>query len=105
MINERLTVVENDLFSVADRIKSIDDKYKIYYNGESRKFEVRSAVDGSLQVVIPYDRLDSRAVDYVRKTRIERMDAIIEEIEKANAEAEKNAVAQAAQKALSQLRI
>lgn len=105
MNKERLIVVENDLFSVADRIKSIDDKYKIYYNGESRKFEVRSAADGSLQVTIPYDSLDSRAVDYVRKTRIERMDALIEEIERANAVAEQNAIAKATEKALSQLRI
>lgn len=105
MNKERLIVVENDLFSVADRIKSIDDKYKIYYNGESRKFEVRSAADGSLQVIIPYESLDSRAVDYVRKTRIERMDALIEEIERANAVAEQNAIAMATEKALSQLRI
>ena len=105
MNNGRLIAVENDLFSVADRIKSIDDKYKIYYNGESRKFEVRSADDNSLQVVLPFDRLDCRAVDYVRKTRIERIDELLEEIEKANASAEKRAVEEAAKKALDGLRI
>lgn len=105
MTKGRLIAVEDDLFSVADRIKSIDDKYKIYYNGESRKFEVRSAVDDSLQVILPFDSLDCRAVDYVRKTRIERINAILEEIEKANAEAERAAVAEAAEKALSGIRI
>ena len=105
MINRRLTVVENDLFSVADRIKSIDDKYKIYYNGESRKFEVRNAEDDSLQVVLPYGQLDSRAVDYVRKTRIERIDALLEEIERANAEAEKAAARLAKEKAFENIRI
>lgn len=105
MTKGRLIAVKDDLFSVADRIKSIDDKYKIYYNGESRKFEVRSAVDDSLQVVLPFDCLDCRAVDYVRKTRIERINAILEEIERANAEAERAAVAEAAEKALSGIRI
>lgn len=105
MKNGRLIPVDHDLFYVADRIKSIDDKYKIYYNGESGKFEVHNAADGSLQVVLPFDGLDSRAVDYVRKTRIERIDALLEEIERANAEAERAAAKQAADKALEDLRI
>lgn len=105
MKTERLIPVKNDLFSVADRIKSIDDKYAIYYNGESRKFEVRNAADGSLQTVIPFDSLDSRAVDHVRRTRIERMEELLREIERANAEAERNAVREAAEKALGQIRI
>ena len=105
MKNKRLIPVENDLFYVADRIKSIDDKYKIYYNGESRKFEVHNAEDDSLQVVLPYGQLDSRAVDYVRKTRIERIDALLEEIERVNAEAEKAAARLAKEKAFENIRI
>ncbi len=103
MKKERLIRVLDDLFSVADRIKSIDDKYEIYYNGESGKFEVYNSADGSRQLVIPYDCLDSRAVDYVRKTRIERMDELIAEIELANAVAEKKAADEAVDKALGKI--
>ena len=105
MNGRRLIAVESDLFSIADRIKSIDDKYKIYYNGESGKFEVRNSADDSLQVIIPFDCLDSRAVDYVRKTRIERIDEIIEEIERENALAENNAIAELVEKTLNKLKI
>lgn len=101
----RLVAVENDLFSVADRIKSIDGRYRVFYNTERGKFEVRSADDDSLQATIPYDRLDSRAVDYVRKTRIERMDEILAEIERENAVAEKTAIAKAAMEAAANLRL
>ena len=54
---------------------------------------------------MPYGQLDSRAVDYVRKTRIERIDALLEEIERANAEAEKAAARLAKEKAFADMRI
>lgn len=105
MTKDRLVAVENDLFSVADRIRSIDGRYRVFYNTGRGKFEVRSADDDSLQATIPYDRLDSRAVDYVRKTRIERIDEILAEIEHENAVAEKKAIEKVATQAVGNLRL
>ncbi len=105
MREERLISVRNDLFSVADRIAAVDDRYRVFYNVGRRKFEVRSAEDGSLQTTIPYDSLDSRAVDHVLKTRMHRIEELLEEIGRENEAAEKRAVREAADKAFSQLKL
>lgn len=79
-------VVENDLFDVSRRIKEIDQSYFVFYNYEKRRYEVHSTAQrgDSLAVVIPFDRLDARAVDRVRRTRSENVARLIEETERHN---------------------
>lgn len=102
-MDARLIPIKNDLFSIADRIKSIDDKYSICYNGEKKRFEVYGGKDGGLQCVLPYSQLDSRALDYVRETRIERIDDILAKIEKENEKVARDAVKDAVRKARQDL--
>ena len=42
-----------------------------------------------MQIALPFDRLDERSVEYVRKTRVENLDALTKEIELDNAKIEK----------------
>lgn len=42
-----------------------------------------------MQIALPFDRLDERSVEYVRKTRVENLDALTKEIELDNAKTEK----------------
>ena len=90
-------VVENDLFDVAFRIKQIDDSYFTVYNYVERRYEVHSTSQrgNSLAVVIPFGELDARAVDYVRKTRSERISQLIEETERANQKIERDKIRRA----------
>ena len=76
--------IEHDLFDIAERAKSIDPRYKIKYNKGKRRFEV-FADERDAPIVLPFDRLDCRALTYLRKTRIERLSALQAEIDLHNA--------------------
>lgn len=78
--------IEADLFDVASRIKEIDARYDIYYNTQKERYEV--FVEGERQCVVPFAALDERTVRYLRKTRKERLDRLLAEIEWANASLE-----------------
>ncbi len=85
-------LIEKDLYDISDRIKEIDDSYYILYNPKNRKFEVHSSLqkNNTLALILPFEKLDARTVEYVRKTRRERFAQILKEIEAANEKTEKN---------------
>ena len=78
-----------DLFGVERRLKEIDGTYEVFYNKKLKRFEVYAKRMGKsfLAVVSPYETLDIRLVSYVRKTRVERADALAKEIEEENEKA------------------
>lgn len=63
--------IENDLFGIANRLKSIDNDYAVFYDNRKHKFELHNMrLRPTLQVVLPYPRLDKRALDYALKTQV-----------------------------------
>lgn len=80
-------MVKDDLFHVAKRLRQIDSRYRVYFNRRLFRFEIH--VQGAMQIALPFDRLDERSVEYVRKTRVENLDALTKEIELDNAKTEK----------------
>lgn len=78
-----LVKVLDDLYHIARRLKDIDERYELCFNRKLKRFEVYA--NGAMQVALPFDRLDVRALDYVRKTRLENLNVVLEEIEKNNA--------------------
>ncbi len=78
-----LVKVVDDLFHIAHRLKDIDERYTLFFNRKLWRFEVYAG--GAMQVALPFDRLDGRTLEYMRKTRIENLSHIVEEIEKENA--------------------
>lgn len=87
---EKLFEVRNDLFDVSARIKSIDENYKIYFNGDTRRYELHhTKKKPTYQLTFPFARLDKRALDYTVKTAIKNRELILKEIEEQNAKAER----------------
>lgn len=81
---ERL-LIKSDLFNISKRIKQIDRKYFIVFNKKTKKFEVHYHRNHStLELVLPFDRLDKRTLDFVLKTKMENKRKLIEEMEKNN---------------------
>ncbi len=90
---DKLVKIENDMFDIASRIRSIDNNYQIYFNRGTARYEVHnSACNPSKQFDCPFDRLDARLLEYTASTRIERLDKILEEIDKSNKSVEKSSL-------------
>ncbi len=95
-----LVKIEKDLFSIADRLKEIDGRYEVYRNTLAHRFEVY--VERALQFVVPFQKLDARTLEFARKTRIERAEKIIKEMDEINARIEKQKEKEILENALCQ---
>ena len=96
-----LVKIEKDLFSISDRLKEIDERYEIFRNKISCRFEVY--IEKALQFVVPFQRLDARTLEFARKTRVERKGQIVKEIDEHNARLEKQKEKEILEKTLSEL--
>ncbi len=81
-----LQKIERDLFGIAKRLKSIDRRYELFFNRKKNRYEIYA--NGAMQMALPFERLDARALTYARKTRLENLEKIIAEIEEENARLE-----------------
>lgn len=83
-------VIDDDLFGVARRLKSIDDGYFVFLNYKTGKFEIhnRRQRPNTLCLVLPFDRLDERTVNRVLYTRAENVKRIVADMERDNARRE-----------------
>lgn len=85
------------MLGVCRRLATIDDGYFVFLNYRTGKFEVHNRKDNpTLCLVLPYDRLDERAVRHVRYTRAERAREIVERMERDNARLNARRIAAAA---------
>ncbi len=97
----RLYRVVDDLYHIARRLKEVDVRYEVYFNRAKWRFEIYA--NGAMQIALPYDRLDSRTIDYVRSTRLERAKSLLEDIERENARLKVNQQKRAYESRLEQL--
>ena len=73
----------NDVFFISDRIKEIDENYKIYFNSEKNKFEIHNIgqIGDSYCLAVPFQYLDLGAIDLVKKTLSINGEKLLEEID------------------------
>ena len=88
-----MILITNDLFDIASRLRSVNDSYRLYYNTQKARYEVRNSDTDALEFVVPYDELDARTVEYARYTSVQNANALLEEIERNNAKIEKDKIA------------
>ena len=81
---KNLIVIKKDVFSISKRLKAIDKKYIVFRNLTNHCFEVHYGKVGNKQLVVPYDSLDYRTIQYVLKTKIDDISKLIESIDKYN---------------------
>ncbi len=98
-----LIEITDDLFDISRRLKSVDEDYRLYYNGAKRRYEVhnRKQCGSTLAFVVPFEELDARTVEYARKTRAENIELLLAEMDKHNAEQEQQNTARAVEAAMS----
>ncbi|MDE6275283.1 MAG: hypothetical protein K2M75_01955 [Clostridia bacterium] len=101
---DRLIEIKDDLFDISSRIKSIDENYKIYFNGGTCRYELHnSSKSPSFQAVFPYAALDKRALDFARETAVENKERILAEIDAHNARLEQQRQDELIQKAMGSI--
>lgn len=72
-------LIENDVFGIAARLKSIDDGYFVLYDKRACAFEVHNVKQrgDTFSLRIPYPCLDARTVTLVLKTRAENAKKVV----------------------------
>ena len=78
--------IESDCLEIIRRIQQMDSDYFVKYNIDDHAFELhnRAQFGGTYCLTFPFDALDERCVDYVRKTRVQNSDALFDEMEREN---------------------
>ncbi len=74
------------MFNISARLKEIDSGYYIVFNNLKKVFEVHNSKQGldTYCLTSPYDRLDSRLIEYVLKTSSRFCSQIFDQIDKNN---------------------
>ena len=94
-----LKLITDDLFDIANRLKSVNNSYVLYFNTQNNRFEVHDGDKRRLEFIVPYDELDARTVDYARYTRVENAKRVFDEMEAHNQRLEKEQIDKAVEKA------
>jgi len=94
MRKDRLREVRSDVFDIADRIREVDERYRLFYNVDKSRFEVRLIGDNEIAVTWA-GPLDARLVTKLRETHVRRRNELLKEIEKSEQLAERRAEASA----------
>ncbi len=76
----------NDVFFINDRLKEIDENYKIYFNSKKNKFEIHNIgqVGDSYCLTVPFQYLDERTINFVKQTLAINSEKLFDEIDKNN---------------------
>lgn len=75
-----------DLFDIVKKIKIIDNKYRVFRNIEKHRFEVyyQNGLNLNLELILPYNQLDYRAINLIFKSRVENADELFDEVDNFN---------------------
>lgn len=79
-------IVTSDLYFIASRLKELDSSYFIVRDRKSGVYQVHNSSQRgfSYALTLPYKELDCRTLKYVRRTRSERRDELIKELNRDN---------------------
>ncbi|MBQ2805176.1 MAG: hypothetical protein IJD18_04510 [Clostridia bacterium] len=96
-------LIKNDLFDIANRLKSIDEGYVVYFNKETEKYEVHNTKQrgNTLAFVVPYNQLDVRTIAYARYCRVERAKEVLRQMELHNLKLEQQKASEIKNKLLA----
>ena len=74
--------IKNDLYDIAERIKKIDERYRVFFDTVLQKFVVTAG--DYTAAVLPYEELDARAVRYLHYTRFDNAERVLRDVDEHN---------------------
>ena len=81
---ERVKEITADVFDIADRIREVDGEYRLYYNVDHARYEVRKR--GEISVTWT-EALSPALITKLRETHVRRRTELLREIERAEEQA------------------
>lgn len=81
-----LIYIDSNNYDIPERIKEIEPHYFVMFNPRQQKFEIHNTnqLHSTYCLTVPFNELDSRTLDEVRRTRIENAKKLMAEIEAHN---------------------
>ena len=79
MRKRRLIEIKSDVFDIADRIREVDEEYRLYYDPENARYEVHKRGEICITWTEP---LSSALIVKLRETHVRRRLALLAEIER-----------------------
>lgn len=97
--------IEHDPFFICERLREIDGSYYLLYNNDTSQYEVHSSDQrgGSFCFAVRYDELDERTITYALRSRKERCDSLIAEMDAYNERLQKEAMNKAVESVMEML--
>ncbi|HCU56588.1 MAG TPA: hypothetical protein DIC18_04595 [Clostridiales bacterium] len=86
MRKERVHEILSDVFDLADRVKEVDEEYRLYYNLDRGRYEVRKR--GEICITW-YEDLSAALITKLRETHVRRRNELLAEIEKGEERAQR----------------
>ena len=86
MRKENIRAITRDVFDIADRIKEVDEEYRLYYNFDHKRYEVRKR--GEIAITWT-DPLSAALIVKLRETHVRRRMELLKEIERAEERAKR----------------
>ena len=89
-----LTIVKNDLFNIAKRLKQVNSKYHLFFNAKTCRYEVHNSEKprGILSQCFVVDTLDARVIEHAHRTKIENYDYLAHQMDLQNEYLENSAM-------------
>lgn len=92
-----MTSITADLFDISNRLRAIDERYRVFWNGCLDRYEVHSSETPSMfsmEFVVPFEELDVRTLEHALATRKENLPDLEEQITRHNIKIENQATIQ-----------
>ena len=85
MLKAELERIEGDVCDISRRIREVEPEYFIVYNRRLGRYELHDGLCGvTFACVLPFDELDARSLRYARRMRVERINRLLEELDREN---------------------
>ena len=95
MRKERVKKITKDVFDIADRIREVDGEYRLFYNFDHERYEVRKRGEICITWTEP---LSAALITKLRETHVRRRNELLREIEQAEMRVQKEAESRAREK-------
>ncbi len=66
--------INNDLFEISKRLKNIGSGYYVQFDTETNKYLIRHESESDYFLVLPYEVLDARTINFVLSSMTNKLD-------------------------------